>query len=99
MVVPGALSFCKYHLLHHRHMGDLELDAGVPGPLESRIIGRSSVMKALWIAGFILIMGIVRPHRMKRVRLLDPWTATNIAIHIAAMAALIAATGRGPVAY
>jgi sphingolipid 4-desaturase/C4-monooxygenase len=99
LVVPGALSFCKYHLLHHRHMGDPELDAGVPGPLESRIVGRSSVMKALWIAGFVFIMGIVRPRRLKRVQLLDPWTAGNIAVQLAAMAALVAWTGRGPVSY
>lgn len=99
MVVPGALSFCKYHLLHHRHMGDPELDAGVPGPLESRIVGRSRVMKALWIAGFVLIMGIVRPRRLTRVRLLDPWTVGNIAIQIAAMIALVAATGPGPFSY
>ena len=99
MVVPGALSFCKYHLLHHRHMGDPELDAGVPGPLESRIVGRSGVMKAIWIAGFVFIMGIVRPRRLKRVRLLDPWTVANIVIQLAAMAVLIAATGRGPFAY
>jgi sphingolipid 4-desaturase/C4-monooxygenase len=99
MVVPGALSFCKYHLLHHRHMGDPELDAGVPGPLESRIVGRSSVMKALWIAGFVLVMGIVRPRRLKRVRLLDPWTAANIVIQLAAMAVLVVLTGRGPFLY
>jgi sphingolipid 4-desaturase/C4-monooxygenase len=99
MVVPGALSFCKYHLLHHRHMGDIDLDAGVPGPLESRIVGRSSVMKTIWIAGFVLIMGIVRPRRLKRVRLLDPWTIGNIVVQIAAMVALVAATGRGPFVY
>jgi sphingolipid delta-4 desaturase len=43
LVVPGAISFAKYHLLHHRNMGDLELDAGIPGPTESRVIGRSGV--------------------------------------------------------
>ncbi|HUK33442.1 MAG TPA: fatty acid desaturase, partial [Vicinamibacterales bacterium] len=24
LVLPGAISFGKYHLLHHRHMGDLD---------------------------------------------------------------------------
>ena len=38
LVVPGAISFAKYHLLHHRHMGDLEFDAGVPGPTEARCL-------------------------------------------------------------
>ena len=40
LVVPGAISFAKYHLLHHRNMGDLELDAGIPGPTESKVVGR-----------------------------------------------------------
>src|SRR5262249_30179227 len=47
LVVPGAISFAKYHLLHHRHMGDLELDAGVPGPTEARVVGRSGSLKAV----------------------------------------------------
>jgi sphingolipid delta-4 desaturase len=99
LVVPGALSFCKYHLLHHRHMGDPELDAGVPGPLESRIVGRSGLMKTLWISSFVLIMGIVRPRRLKKVRLLDGWTLVNIVVEIAAMAALVAFTGWAPIRY
>jgi sphingolipid delta-4 desaturase len=99
LVVPGALSFCKYHLLHHRHMGDPDLDAGVPGPIESRIVGRSGVLKALWIASFVLIMGIVRPRRMKKIRLLDPWTLCNIVVQIGAMAGLVLLTGWGPLRY
>src|SRR5581483_650999 len=99
LVVPGALSFCKYHLLHHRHMGDPDLDAGVPGPIESRIVGRSGVLKALWIASFVLIMGIVRPRRLKKVRLLDSWTLLNIAVQIGAMVALVLLTGWGPLRY
>src|SRR5580704_13412741 len=86
LVVPGAISFAKYHLLHHRHMGDLEFDAGIPGPTESRVVGRSGVLKATWIAGTILIQGIVRPRRLTRVRLLDGWTLINIMIQFAIMA-------------
>src|SRR5690349_5843430 len=55
LVIPSALSFCKYHLLHHRHLGELALDAGVPGPLESRIIGRSALRKTIWISGFAAV--------------------------------------------
>ena len=77
LVVPGAISFAKYHLLHHRNMGDLELDAGIPGPTESRIVGRSGAAKAMWVAGTILIQGIVRPRRLTRVRLLDAWTVVE----------------------
>src|SRR5258708_6693336 len=88
LVVPGAISFGKYHLLHHRHMGDLEFDAGVPGPTEARVVGRSGLAKAAWVTGTILVQGVVRPRRMTRVRLLDGWTLVNIVVQVAAMALL-----------
>jgi sphingolipid 4-desaturase/C4-monooxygenase len=99
LVVPGAISFAKYHLLHHRNMGDLELDAGIPGPTESRVIGRSGVAKAAWVAGTILIQGLVRPRRLTRVRLFDGWTVANIIIQFGCMALLAAWAGGAPFKY
>ena len=99
LVFPGAIAFCKYHLLHHRHMGDMDFDAGVPGPDESRMIGRSGVMKALWIGGTFIVQGILRPHRMTKVRMFDGWTVVNFVVEIGAMAALIRLAGWGPFAY
>jgi len=99
LVVPGAISFGKYHLLHHRHMGDLEFDAGIPGPTEARVIGRSGIAKATWIAGTIFIQGVVRPSRMKKITLLDGWTIVNIVIQTAAMALLVAFAGWTPFKY
>src|SRR5262249_39154936 len=89
LVVPGAISFGKYHLLHHRHMGDLDFDAGIPGPTEARVIGRSGIKKATWIAGTIFVQGVVRPSRMKKVTLLDGWTVVNFVVQIGAMALLV----------
>jgi len=99
LVVPGAISFGKYHLLHHRHMGDLEFDAGIPGPTEARVIGRSAAAKAAWIAGTIFVQGIVRPSRLKRVTLLDGWTVVNLIIQTAAMALLVYVAGWAPLKY
>jgi sphingolipid delta-4 desaturase len=99
LVVPGAISFAKYHLLHHRNMGDLELDAGIPGPTESRVVGRSGLAKAAWVAGTILIQGIVRPRRLTRVRLFDGWTVVNIIIQFGCMAAVAFWAGGAPFKY
>jgi sphingolipid delta-4 desaturase len=99
LVVPGAISFGKYHLLHHRHMGDLEFDAGIPGPTEARVIGRSGVAKAAWIAGTIFVQGVVRPNRMKKITLLDGWTVVNIVIQTAAMVLLVYVAGWAPLKY
>jgi len=98
LVVPGAISFCKYHLLHHRHMGDMDLDAGVPGPTESALIGRSAFAKALWLGGTIFVQGIVRPRRLS-VRLLDGWTLVNIVIQIACMVLIGLVGGAAPFKY
>jgi len=99
LVFPAAISFAKYHLLHHRHMGDMDFDAGVPGPDESRRIGRSGVMKAIWIAGTFLVQGVVRPNRMTKIRMMDVWTAVNFVVEIAAMVLLVRLTGWGPFVY
>ena len=99
LVVPGAISFGKYHLLHHRHQGDLEFDAGIPGPTEARVVGRSLLAKAAWVAGTILVQGVVRPRRLTRVRLLDGWTIVNLIVQVAAMALLAALAGAAPFKY
>ena len=98
IVVPGAVSFTKYHLMHHRHMGDLDLDAGIPGPTEARLFGRSGLGKATWMAGTIFVQGIVRPRRLK-ITLLDGWTLVNIVIQISAMALLAYVSGGAPFKY
>ena len=98
IVVPGAVSFTKYHLMHHRHMGDLDLDAGIPGPTEARLFGRSGFAKATWMAGTIFVQGIVRPRRLK-ITLFDGWTMVNIVIQIAAMALLAYVGGGAPFKY
>ena len=99
LVLPGAIPFCKYHLLHHRHMGDMDFDAGVPGPTESRIIGRSGFMKGLWLAGTFLVQGAIRPARMDRIPKVDVWSAVNVGFQIAAMIAFVWLTGWRPFAY
>lgn len=99
LVFPGAIAFCKYHLLHHRHMGDLDFDAGVPGPVESRVIGQSGVKKGLWLACTFLVQGVIRPRRMTRIRMMDAWTAVNVVSQFACLVALVRFAGWDPLVY
>ena len=99
LVLPGAIPFCKYHLLHHRHMGDMELDAGVPGPDESRVVGRSGVMKGLWLAGTFIVQGLIRPKRMTRIPMIDGWTIVNFVVQLAGMVLFVRWAGPGPLTY
>ena len=99
MVVPAAMSFCKYHLLHHRHLGEQDLDADLAGPTESRIVGQSSVRKMLWLASMSLVLGTIRPRRMKGVPLVDRWIVINAATQLVVISVLIWWAGAAPLKY
>ncbi|HEY6212230.1 MAG TPA: fatty acid desaturase [Vicinamibacterales bacterium] len=99
LVFPSAMSFWKYHLLHHGHLNDVEFDMDVPGRAESRVVGRSSVRKTMWIAAFALVVGAVRPRRMTTVPFLDRWTAINFVTQLIAIAAIVVAAGWHPLMY
>jgi sphingolipid delta-4 desaturase len=99
LVLPAAMSFCKYHLLHHRHMGEIELDADLAGPTEARIVGRSSLLKTLWLATYVLVVGTLRPLRLTRVPLVDRWTTINMLVQVTAVALLVLWAGWAPLKY
>ena len=99
LVFPAAMSFCKYHLLHHRHMGELALDADIAGPGEARLVGNSTLRKTLWVSALGIVQGTVRPMRLKAVRLVDGWTVVNAASQALALALLVAWLGLAPLKY
>jgi sphingolipid 4-desaturase/C4-monooxygenase len=98
LVFPAAHSFGRYHLLHHAHLGEMDFDADVPGPVESRIV-RTSAVKALWLAAFSGVQGIVRTRRLKKVAFLDGWIVTNMLVQLGAMGALWYWAGSAPIQY
>ena len=98
-VFPSAMSFWKYHLLHHRHLNDVDFDTDVPGPTESRVVGGSSVRKTLWLAAFPLVLGTIRPRRLATIPFLDGWTAVNFVTQAAVVAALVVMSGWDPLKY
>lgn len=98
IVFPAAISFRKYHLLHHRFQGDLDLDADLASPAEARFVGNSSWRKALWLLTFFAWQA-ARVPRLKRVRLWDGWYAANLAVQIAFVGALFAGAGGRAVLY
>jgi sphingolipid delta-4 desaturase len=99
LVFPAAISFAKYHLLHHRYMGDMEWDGGVPGPTEARVVGQRGTTKALWVAGTAIVQGIIRPRRLTRIPFFDGWTLVNVAVQTSCMALLYWWTGIAPFKY
>jgi sphingolipid delta-4 desaturase len=98
LVFPAAASFTRFHLLHHQHLGELDYDADIPGPVESRVV-RTSMLKAAWLAAFGAVQGLVRTHRLKKVTFFDRWIVANIVVQLVAMAAFVAWAGVGPLLY
>jgi len=98
IVFPAAISFRKYHLLHHRFQGDLELDADLASPLEARLVGNSTWRKAFWLLTFFAWQA-ARVPRLKRIRMFDGWYFGNLAAQVAFVAVLWATAGGGAVLY
>lgn len=88
IVFPSAMGFRKYHLLHHRYQGEFHWDADLPGPIEAKLVGRSAFAKVLWFLFFFVIEGVVRPARLKSVRLWDRWIAANVVVEVGFLVAL-----------
>ena len=81
LVFPSAISFQKYHLKHHSYQGVEELDADMPYRWEAKLINNSGFGKALWLLLYPIFQ-MIRPGRIKEVRLMDKWTVVNIIVQV-----------------
>ncbi|MBS1960386.1 MAG: fatty acid desaturase [Bdellovibrionales bacterium] len=97
--IPSAMAFRNYHLLHHKHQGNLDLDADLPGPVEAKMIGNHPARKALWLFCFLIIQGFVRPARLKKVQLWNGWVITNLVCALAFNTAIVYFLGWTALAY
>ena len=81
LIVPSAMSFRKYHLLHHRHLNEMRMDPDVVSPLEGSMIGHGALRKALWLALFSVSQAL-RPLKIPHQSVVDPWMLGNIALQM-----------------
>lgn len=92
IVFPSAIAFRKYHLLHHAYQGSEELDADLPSPLETRLVGNSAWRKAAWLLLYFAAQSLRVP-RLKRIKLVDGWYVANLVVEVAFLAAVVALGG------
>jgi len=78
-IFPSAMGFRNYHLIHHRYQGESGWDADLAGETEASWVGRSTPRKLIWMFFFIIVEGILRPARVKKVMLYEPWALANAA--------------------
>jgi sphingolipid 4-desaturase/C4-monooxygenase len=76
-LLPAAVSFGIYHLKHHAHQGDYEVDADIPNQWEARLVGNKWYRKTLWLF-FFPIFQLTRPPRLKAIAMWNSWTVVNI---------------------
>lgn len=97
-VFPSAVSFRHYHLRHHAHQGEYELDADLPSEWEARLIGTSAIGKAIWLL-FFPFFQIARTLRLRRIRFFDTWVVLNWASQFAFNVAVCIVLGPKALAY
>jgi sphingolipid 4-desaturase/C4-monooxygenase len=75
-IVPTSIGFRNYHIKHHAHQGDHDLDADMASDWEARLVGNSAIGKALWLLMFPAFQ-LVRPPRLN-IDLWNGWVPVNI---------------------
>jgi sphingolipid delta-4 desaturase len=98
-VLPSAIAFRHYHLLHHRFLGRPELDADVPSRWEVDLVGRSRLGKLLWLLAQPITYSIVNPFQVRHRIALDRWLVANAVLVVATSAGLLALLGPASLAY
>jgi sphingolipid delta-4 desaturase len=99
IVFPSAINFRIYHLLHHRHQGERDLDADLVMDLEARFASNVWWRKALWLLLFPMWQSL-RVTQLKTIPFVNRWVVANWGVVIAYVAALTAFSGSWmPVVY
>lgn len=99
LIFPGAMAFRKYHLYHHRYLGEYERDADLASGVEARVVGHSTWRKALWMALFSMSQALTRTTRLATVEFWDRWIVINFLVQAGVVAATWLLVGPRAVAY
>ena len=98
LAFPSAMAFRTYHLLHHQHLGDYELDPDIVCHVEGRLVQNSVWRKTLWVA-FLGVSQALRPLKLKNVSSVDRWMVANVLLVAAVDLAVYSAWGLRALVY
>ena len=76
LVLPSAIAFRKYHMIHHRNLNE-HLDPDVSSYREANFIKNIWWKKLLWLTFFIFAQAL-RPLKLPQVKLWDKWLLLNL---------------------
>ena len=80
-VVPGAMAFRGYHLLHHAGRSQYNVDPDIPNEWEARLVRNVWWRKFAWLIAFPFLQA-TRVGRVPAVPLLDGWALANYAANL-----------------
>jgi sphingolipid delta-4 desaturase len=98
-LVPSAMAFRHYHLLHHHHFSVRGMDSDVPTSWEVRVVENRSLRKLLWLLLLPVSYALLHPFQVRARLPLDRWLAINIAMIALAWAAVVLFLGWNAVLY
>lgn len=81
LVAPSALSFRKYHLLHHQHLNEKIMDPDVVSQFEGRLVGHGPLRKALWLL-LLSVSQASRPLKVPGQSFINWWIFANIVVQM-----------------
>ena len=79
-LVPSAIGFRHYHMLHHRFLGEARLDGDVCLAWEKRIFVAKPTRKFLWLLLLPLFYGVIHPLQVRERLPLDRWVLANVIV-------------------
>jgi sphingolipid delta-4 desaturase len=81
LVLPSAMGFRKYHMIHHKHLGEYSYDPDIVSRVEANLVGNSAIKKSFWLMFFSFSQGL-RPLKVKFYKPLNGWTVLNTILNI-----------------
>jgi sphingolipid delta-4 desaturase len=98
LFLPSAMGFRKYHMIHHKHLGEYSYDPDITSYTEARWVGNIAWRKALWLFLFSLSQAL-RPIKVQYYRPLNFWTVINTILQIVINVGIYYFLGAGAIIY
>ena len=98
-LVPSAMAFWHYHLLHHYHFGIRGMDSDVPAKWEARAVQNRAWRKLLWLLLLPVSYGLLHPLNVHARLPIDRWLALNLGFCAIAWGGVLAFIGWPGVVY
>ena len=83
-LIINSVTWSRYHLKHHAHQGVYEIDFDIPSSWEARLIGASTLAKAVWLLLFPLFhmaRALRNPAEIEELRP-SAWVIVNAVLEV-----------------